>query len=450
MSRLLVLNNTYTPPNNKSPLKSSFALKPSAIRGRASVITLGCAKNQVDSELFAGILQRNGYFLTGDLREADLVIINTCGFLKAALDEGIEVIKNVLHLKKLGAVKRVIVAGCMVNREKKELSQIFPEVDYFLRTDELALAESFLNNTIEDTLKEGLRPYLVQSELLPRIVDGRQGYAYLKIAEGCNRPCSFCVIPKIRGKFSSRSVNSLLQEAEELVQGGIKELVLIAQDLTAYGSDRKESSEDLIKLLDQLSTTGVQWIRLLYTYPLGISDELLRYIEESPVVCKYLDIPLQHISEKVLKKMKRPLGKFAPRKLIERIKKLAPSLALRTTFIVGFPGESDKDAEELVSFVKEGHFLHLGVFTFSPEEGSEAALLPKQVSEKVKEERLSAVMLAQQEVSRRVLKTFIGKELEVLIEETGKKRAIGRSEFQAPEVDGKVIIKALNQKKALK
>lgn len=416
-----------------------------AYRGNAAIVTLGCAKNHVDSEVMLGVLESSGFEIVNDVTAADVVVVNTCGFLESAIKESIDAVLDVSSLKKTGRLRKLVVAGCMVERYKGDLAASLPEADAFLTTDELLKVGAAANGEFSSLLDSAARPYFLYDDAMPRHLASGRHFAYVKISEGCNRPCTFCAIPSIRGKMRSRAPQSVLREIASLRDAGVKEINLIGQDLTAYGDDLKDDTDlpTLLRMIEKESRNGIPWIRLLYTYPLGINEDLLNAIVESESVANYLDLPLQHSSESVLSRMKRPLGKFAPRKLIPFIRDKAPQISLRTTFIVGFPGETEKDIEDLEDFVREGHFTHVGVFTYSKEEGTPSFELDGHISEKVKKERRERIMSAQQEVVGDRNEDSVGETLEVLIEGTHPDTDLlytGRSRFQAPEVDGCVII----------
>ena len=418
-----------------------------AFRGRAALITLGCAKNQVDSEVMIGILHAQGFEIVTDVTLADVAVVNTCGFLESAVRESIDAILSVAENKKDGRLRRLIVAGCAVSRYRDELTRELPEVDAFLTTEEITrIGEAATSDgSFGALLAQAERPYFLYDETVPRALSSTGASAYVKIAEGCNRPCAFCIIPKIRGQLRSRTIPSIVRESQLLGEQGIKEINLVAQDLTDFGSDHKNGNlTDLLEALDRAG--AVEWIRLLYAYPLGINSRLLRSIVDLPRVCSYLDLPLQHASERVLREMQRPLGKYAPRRLVETIRREAPEIALRTTFIVGFPGERDEDVEELLAFVSEGHFTSVGVFTYSPESGTPAGERNDQIAPKIREARRRAIMEAQQRVVSRRLPAEVGRRHRVLIEgphEDTDLLLVGRTQFQAPEVDGAILINEL-------
>jgi ribosomal protein S12 methylthiotransferase len=416
-----------------------------AFAGRAAIVTLGCAKNQVDSEVMIGVLRNTGFEIVNDLSRADIAVVNTCGFLESAVKESVDCVLELSELKKSGSLRRLLVAGCMVERYKGDIRKALPEVDSFIALDGLlsvgqaALGE---DDTLRDILHEGSRPYFLYDETMPRHLASRSHMAYVKVSEGCNRPCAFCIIPQIRGSMRSRSVESITREVQALGAQGVKEINLVAQDLTAYGTDTGNARlVDLLRSLD--AAKAAQWVRLLYAYPVGVDDELLAAITELPSICKYLDVPLQHASESVLKMMKRPVGRFGSRRFVEYVRSQAPSIKLRTTFIVGFPGETEADVAELEKFVAEGHFESVGVFTYSPEQGTAAFEMKDQISEKEKRIRRDRIMLAQQKVRIARNDEYIGQEFEVLVEgphEETDMLLTARTRFQAPEVDGTVLI----------
>ncbi len=419
---------------------------PQKFMGRAAVVTLGCAKNQVDSEVMIGVLRHNGFEIVDQLDQADVAIVNTCGFLQSALKESINCIIEVAEYKQTGRLRKLVVAGCAVERYREELKSSLPEVDTFITLDDVlrvgdaALGKDALE--FEALLKRAGRPYFIYDDSMPRQLSTKQHTAYVKIAEGCNRPCTFCIIPKIRGEMRSRELASIVREVKALGAQGVREVNLIAQDLTSYGADRKGPAlVDLLRAIDE--TKALPWIRLLYAYPVGITDELLKAIVDLPSVVEYLDIPLQHVNLDVLTQMKRPLGRLSPRALVESIRSKAPSIQLRTTFIVGFPGETEEAVTELEGFIAEGHFASVGVFTYSPEPGTPSAEFDSQITDRAKTSRRNRLMRAQQKVVAKRLQGYIGKTIEVLVEGAHEETELlvtGRARFQAPEVDGVVII----------
>jgi len=427
--------------------------------GTVSVVNLGCAKNQVDAEVMLGSLRSSGFSIVDDPEQADVAVVNTCGFLQPAVEEGIDTILDLSELKK-ERLRKLIVVGCMVERYGSELKQSLPEVDHFLGGNDLLRIIESAKEGYDSPLLEGARPYFLYDDTLPRVIETDAVSAYVKIAEGCNRPCSFCIIPKIRGAFRSRKPESIVSEINNLSAQGVKEINLVAQDLTAYGSDLKKLSSEnkpdnettahdftsLLRCIDQ--ETSIPWVRLYYAYPLGISKELMRVIVEAKRVVNYLDIPLQHVSESVLKAMKRPLGKFAPRPLAEMMRETAPEVALRTTFIVGHPGETEDDIEMLADFLREIRFQHVGIFTYSQEQGTPSAELDGQVEEKEKVARRDYLMELQQDIQAKYLEQFIGTSQPILLEGLHQESDLllrGRTAWQGPDVDGEVIINDIEE-----
>lgn len=432
--------------------------------GKAAVVTLGCAKNHVDSEVMLGVLEKNGFEIVADVAAADVAIVNTCGFLQSAVKESIDCILEVAELKKTGRLRKLVVAGCAVERytdpEGKggSIRDALPEVDRFISVNEILDVanvsrlsdDTALVSPFSEVLHDAARPYFLYDDTMPRRLATRRHTAYVKVSEGCDRPCTFCIIPRIRGPMRSRTVESVVKEIIGLGAQGVREVNFVAQDLTAFGADAARSDstkatlERLLRQLDrELQGSSVEWIRLLYAYPIGIDEALLSAVVELPRVCKYLDFPLQHVSEGVLKLMKRPLGRYSPRRMVEFIRTFAPSVALRTTFIVGFPGETEEDVDQLESFIREGHFTNVGIFTYSLEEGTPAFDLPGRVSEREKRERRERLMLAQQEVAAERNASFVGRTIKALIEgphEDTDLLVSARAEFQAPEVDSVVLI----------
>lgn len=413
--------------------------------GRAAVVTLGCAKNQVDSEVMIGVLRTAGFEIVNDLAHADVAVINTCGFLESAVKESVDCVLELSELKKSGSLRRLLVAGCMVERYKGDIRSALPEVDAFIGIDGLLDVGSLAQDSedaMHAALREGGRPYFIYDDTMPRHLSSQSHTAYVKVSEGCNRPCAFCIIPQLRGGMRSRTIESIRNEVRALGAQGVREINLVAQDLTSYGSDRdNENLEELLKALD--SDGAVDWIRLLYAYPVGVTESLLKTIVALPRVCNYLDVPLQHASERVLKAMRRPIGRFGSRRFVKWVKEVAPEIKIRTTFIVGFPGEREEDIAELEAFIREGDFESVGVFTFSPEEGTAAFEMGDNVSEEEKENRRERIMLAQQRVRMDTNSEYVGQELAILVEGTHEDTdllLVGRAAFQAPEVDGSILI----------
>jgi ribosomal protein S12 methylthiotransferase len=394
-----------------------------------NIITLGCSKNLVDSERLLKQLQSSNYSVSHDSDEpSDIVVVNTCGFINDAKQESIDTILNCLEAKKNALVKKVFVMGCLSERYKSDLKNELADVDGFYGVAELEQIVKDLDATYKKEL------------LGERILTTPPHYAYLKIAEGCNRNCSFCAIPLIRGKFISKPIEDLVKETKSLVASGVKEILLIAQDLTYYGVDLYKESR-LTELVDRLSLIqGLEWIRLHYTYPIHFSDELLKLINDRPNICKYIDIPLHHISELILKSMKRGVTGKEQRDLIQRIKKNIPNVAIRTTMIVGYPGETEADFEELKKFIQEIKFERLGVFTYSPEEGTAAYQLKDDITEEVKNARMEELMELQQQISLELNEQKVNKTFKVIIDREEGEFFVGRTEFDSPEVDNEVLI----------
>lgn len=425
--------------NEPRPLDGTVAFS-----GRAAVVTLGCAKNQVDSEVMIGVLRNSGFEIVNDLKRADVAVVNTCGFLESAVKESVDCVLELSELKRSGSLRRLLVAGCMVERYKGDIRKALPEVDSFIALDGLlSVGQAALgtDDSLRDILHEGARPYFLYDDTMPRHLASQRHMAYVKVSEGCNRPCAFCIIPQIRGAMRSRTIESIAREVQALGAQGVREINLVAQDLTSFGADKGERLVDLLRQLD--ASKAAAWIRLLYAYPVGVDDELLSAIVELPTVCDYLDVPLQHSSEEVLRAMKRPIGRFGSRRFVEYVRATAPAIKLRTTFIVGFPGETEDDIKDLEAFVADGHFESVGVFTYSPEPGTAAHDLTGQIPEKEKRARRDRVMLAQQKVRVARNQEYIGKRIEVLVEGPHEETDMllsARTRFQAPEVDGSVLI----------
>jgi len=404
------------------------------VREKVSVITLGCAKNIVDSERLLRQLQVNDVDIRKDPNSADVVIINTCGFIEAAKEESVNTILSAVANKREGKVKKVFVAGCLSARYKDELKNEIPEVDFYFGTEDY-----------ENILKE-LGGELKYNLLGERLMTTPSHTAYLKISEGCDHPCSFCAIPIMRGKHKSKPIDDLVRETEFLAANHTKELILIAQDTTDYGKDLY-NKKNLPELMDRLSrVNGIEWIRLMYAYPSRFPSGLIDEIANNDKVCKYIDIPLQHISDKILKSMRRGITAKQTRELLNDLKNRIPGLTLRTTFIVGYPGESEKEFEELCNFVEEIRFDRIGTFTYSLEENTTAYPLADPVPEKVKKERQGILMDIQKNISSSNNKELVGKELKVLVEHQEGDYYVGRSYRDAPEVDGEVLIPIKNNR----
>ncbi|MDY6084305.1 MAG: 30S ribosomal protein S12 methylthiotransferase RimO [Dialister sp.] len=411
-------------------------------------ISLGCSKNLVDTEMMVGILKKAGYELTDDLSAAEVILINTCTFIDPAKEESIETLLEAAQYKKTGACQRLVAAGCLTQQYQRNLAKEIPEIDIFLGTDSW---QDILDAIDESYQNGGAQVYHFENkpcdaeELLPRELTTPPWMAYVKIAEGCSNGCTFCYIPYVRGPMRSRTIASILHEVRRLAGQGVREFNLIAQDLSCYGRDLKDGTT-LAGLLKQMAMIpGVKWIRLFYLYPTYFDDELLGVICKEPKICKYVDIPLQHISDSVLQRMHRRDTSTKIKKLLEKIRSACPEIMVRTTLMVGFPGETEADFKELYDFVDTVHFDAMGAFTFSPQDGTPAARMQDQVSEEVKQERYHKLMALQAAVSEKNNEALVGTTAEVLVEEIfaddkGQIRAKGRASFQAPEVDGNVYV----------
>ena len=395
-----------------------------------------------------GQLKQKGFQITPDAEEADTVVVNTCGFIESAKKESIEAILEAARLKTAGKAKRLVVAGCLVERYRDELKAAMPEVDAFIGTsqinDILSICDPNTNTRALPVIPLGNQSatYLYD-ESTPRVLATPSHYAFIKIAEGCDRPCAFCFIPQMRGHFRSRRFGSIVAEAQQLAEEGVKELVLVAQDSSRYGEDLGKQ-DALAHLLRELShTDGIEWVRVMYTYPTHISDAFLDVLAEEPKAVKYLDMPLQHASQNVLKLMKRGGNRASLERLINRVRKRVPGIGVRTTFITGFPGETDRDFEELLAFVKNVEFDRVGVFTYSDEEGTPAYNLPNKVDPKVAKRRHDRLMKEQAKIAKRKHDAMIGQTVRVMFEGESNESELlrqGRMETQAPDIDGCVLI----------
>ena len=421
-------------------------------------VHLGCSKNLIDTELTIGKFKNNNFKIVNDEEKADIIVINTCGFIDSAKEEAINTILEMAKYKEKRC-RYLIVMGCLVQRYYEDLIKLLPEVDLFIKIDEY----DYLWDKIEDLLKRNIvqksktktskkiteippMPMFKQEEFLDRIITTGKNFAYLKIGEGCSNKCTYCAIPYIRGPFVSRKEEDIIEEAKQLAKQGIRELIIIAQDTTKYGIDIYGESK-LADLLGKLTKIdGIKWIRFLYSYPEGITDELIDVVSKNKKIANYFDIPIQHISDNILKRMNRKTTKKDIIKLIEKIRNKIPDVTLRTSLIVGFPGESKEDFEELLEFVKTTKFDKLGVFRYSKEDGTPAEKLPNQIHGNTKKSRYNKIMSEQQQISRHSLEKKIGNIYEVLIEDMSfdKKYYIGRTMQDVPEIDGLVYIKNQN------
>ena len=420
-------------------------------------VSLGCSKNLIDTEVMIGKFKNNQYKIVNNPSEAEIIVINTCGFIEQAKEEAINTILEMAEFKKKRC-KYLIVMGCLVQRYYDELIPALPEVDLFIRIDEY---ENFWDKVEElvQTNKATQTPYkkvtkvseieqlplLSRDEYESRVITTGENYAYLKIGEGCSNMCTYCAIPYIRGKFASRKMEDIICEAKILAKQGIKELIVIAQDTTKYGIDIYGESR-LTELLHELSKIEeIKWIRFLYSYPEGISEKLIKEVKQNEKICKYFDIPIQHISNNMLKAMNRKTTKQNIEKLIEKIRTEIPDVTLRTSLIVGFPGETKQDFSELYEFVQNAKFDKMGTFMYSKEDGTPAAKMKNQIHGNTKKSRYNKIMGLQQEISRENLSQKIGQEYEVLVEEISfdKKYLIGRTTKDVPDIDGVVIAEIL-------
>lgn len=422
---------------------------------KVGFISLGCSKNLIDTEVAIGLFKDNHYEIVNNPNDAEILVVNTCGFIESAKEEAINTILEMAEYKKKKC-KYLIAMGCLVQRYYEDLVKLLPEVYLFIKIDEY----NKLWDKIEDLIKRDIveksttktskkiseikpLPMPTYNEFMERVVTTGKNYAYLKIGEGCSNKCTYCAIPYIRGPFVSRKMEDILDEAEMLAKKGIKELIVIAQDTTKYGVDIYGESK-LAELLEKISKVkGIEWIRFLYSYPEGITDKLINVVATNGKIAKYFDIPIQHISNPILKKMNRRTSKEDVTKIIEKIRKEVPDVTLRTSLIVGFPGETKENFEELLEFVKNTKFDKLGTFMYSKEEGTPAAKLPDQIHGNTKKARYNKIMEAQQEISKEILTNKIGKNYKVLVEDMSfdGKYFIGRTMQDVPEEDGLVYIK---------
>ncbi len=406
-------------------------------------ISLGCDKNLVDTEFMLGLLASRGYEMTDEEAKADIIVINTCCFIHDAKEESIRNILDMAEYKKQGKVKALIVTGCLAERYRQEILDEIPEVDEVLGTT----AYDRILDAVDRALDGQHSVILSDINALPlpetkRLVTTGGHFAYLKIAEGCDKHCTYCIIPKIRGNFRSVPMERLIKEAKALAEQGVRELILVAQETTLYGMDLY-GEKSLHKLLRELCRiSGFNWIRILYCYPEEITDDLIRVMKEEPKICHYLDLPIQHANDQILKRMGRRTSKQELVDIIEKLRREIPDICLRTTLITGFPGETDEQHEELMEFVDEMEFDRLGVFTYSPEEGTPAAGMPDQIDEQVKEERQAGLMELQQEIAFENAGKMTGREVLVMIEGkvADENVYVGRTYRDAPNVDGLIFI----------
>lgn len=406
-------------------------------------ISLGCDKNLVDSEVMLGLLDKKGYKIVDEESEADVIVINTCCFINDAKEESVQTILEMAEYKKEGHLKALIVTGCLAQRYQQEILDEIPEVDAVLGTT----SYDKITEAVEEALVGNGHVEVTDINALPlvdekRLVTTGGHFAYLKIAEGCDKHCTYCIIPKLRGNYRSVPMERLIKEAEDLAEQGVKELILVAQETTVYGQDiyGKKSLHKLLKELCKIS--GIRWIRILYCYPEEIDDNLIQVIKEEPKICHYLDLPIQHASDEILKRMGRRTSKEQLVEIIGRLRSEIPDIALRTTLITGFPGESEANHEELMEFVDEMEFDRLGVFTYSPEEDTPAADMPEQIEESVKEDRQAELMELQQDIAFDKAEDMVGSEVLMMVEGkvADENVYVGRTYKDAPNVDGLIFV----------
>ncbi len=404
-------------------------------------IHLGCSKNLVDTEMTIGLFKNNEYKIVNNPEDADILVINTCGFILSAQEEAINIILEMAEYKKKRC-KYLIVMGCLVQRFKDELEKEIPEVDLWIKYDSY--------NTIWEQIEKVIKPEVTKAKglsFLDRTITTGENFAYLRIAEGCSNFCTYCAIPKIRGKFISRTMEDVLEEAKKLAKEGYQELIVIAQDTTKYGIDIYGGPR-LAELLQELcKIEGIKWIRFLYSYPETITDELIEVVKKEDKICKYFDIPIQHISDSVLKRMNRKSNGESIRKVIKKLREEIPNVVIRTTVMVGFPGETKEDFEELYEFIKETKFDRLGAFSYSKEKGTPAEKLPEQIHSNTKKSRYNKIMSLQQQIVIEKQKQLIGKKLKVLVETKtfDGKYYVGRSYMDVPDIDGLIYIEIVDK-----
>ena len=406
-------------------------------------ISLGCDKNLVDTEVMLGLLASRSYEMTDDETQADIIVINTCCFIHDAKEESIQNILEMAEYKKSGQAKALIVTGCLAQRYRQEILDEIPEVDEVLGTT----AYDKILDAVDAALAGKQEVMLSDIDALPlpetkRLVTTGGHFAYLKIAEGCDKHCTYCIIPKIRGDFRSVPMERLVKEAKELAEQGVKELILVAQETTLYGKDLYGEKSLHVLLRELAKISGIRWIRILYCYPEEITDELIRVMKEEPKVCHYLDLPIQHANDEILKRMGRRTSRQQLIDIIGKLRREIPDICLRTTLITGFPGETKEQHEELMDFVDEMEFDRLGVFTYSPEEDTPAALMPDQIDEEVKEERQAELMELQQDIAFDNAQDMVGREVLVMVEGkvADENAYVGRTYRDAPNVDGLIFI----------
>jgi ribosomal protein S12 methylthiotransferase len=413
---------------------------------RIGFVSLGCPKNLVDSEVMLGTLTRQGYTITANKEEADVLVVNTCGFIDTAKQESIDTILEMAELKNSGNCKKLVVAGCLAERYRADIRKQIPEIDFVFGPDELGkILEAVKLDDSEDVPEISIDALYTSKEVptIPRILTTPSYMAYLKISEGCDHVCTFCAIPGFRGKFRSRSVTDLVAESNRLADQGVREVILVSQDTMAYGKDLGMADGVTSLLRDLAHVDGLKWVRFLYCYPNTVSESLIRLVAEEEKLCKYFDIPYQHASRSVLDRMKRGGSREAYERQIEQIRKLNPEAGLRTSFITGFPGETEEDFKEVLEFMDNVAFDNVGVFLYSDEEGTGAFDLDGKVPRRTAVRRRNQVMKRQASISKKKLKEMVGRQVAVLVEGASEESDLllkGRMETQAPDIDGHVLI----------
>lgn len=417
---------------------------------KVHIVSLGCPKNLVDSEIMLGQMMKDGYSVTDDASEAETIVVNTCGFIETAKQESIDKILEMAGHKQTGKTKTVVVAGCLTQRYKEDLVEGLPEADLFVGSGEFQNISKILKAREEGSKEKRFfaLPTYLQEDETPRVNSGPSYRAYLKISEGCMKRCAFCAIPKIRGNLQSRHLKSIVNEAKLLVAGGVREINVISHDFTDYGWDLRrknpeatERPEEFLKAIADVK--GLDWIRMLYLYPDGITDEMIEIIKTRPNIVKYFDMPLQHVSNTVLKSMNRKMTREIITERLAKIRQEIPEAVIRTQFIVGFPGETEEDFEQLLDFVEEQRFDRVGCFMYSPEEGTAGGKMANQIDEETKQRRHDTLMTLQLEISREKHEAFVGRVIPVLVEGVSEETELllqGRMSQQAPEIDGVVLI----------
>jgi ribosomal protein S12 methylthiotransferase len=406
-------------------------------------VSLGCPKNRVDSEVMLGVATSEGFAITDEASEAEVIVVNTCGFVGEAKRESIDTIFELAAMKEHGACEKLVVSGCLSQRYPTEMSAQMPEVDHFLGSSDMLKLREVLQGKADRMLVGNPAEWVIRAAD-PRVITGPRASAYVKIAEGCNRKCSFCVIPQLRGKQRSRRLEDVVREVEQLVSSGVKEINLVSQDTIAWGQDRKYEDGELADLVTRVAEVkGLRWLRLFYLYPETIDERLIDLLANHPVVLPYVDMPLQHAADAMLKRMRRGCGKDRQKRVVARMREKIPNLVFRTAFIVGHPGETDEEFEELCEFVRWAKFERMGVFRYSDEETSHSATLAGKVSAKIAATRNRKLMTLQRKIARDANKALVGTEMDVLVEGKSDEHDLvmqGRHRGQAPDIDGSVYL----------